>query len=222
MDQLKAQIEVGVAKASDMDAYIAQMAKLESDIAACERGIALAEYNLKADLKIDQSKNIALDEHSERFIRYDDARIRSAIAESVEGCFAVSSNTTRLEILKEERAIMLLWDREGAMINQLQDNEISIKETEYAIISARNSEEAALWADYYALLNQEDAIEVERLNVKVAENNYNAAAAKLSLGLVTPLEEQTARIDLKNAEITLQTAINDYARMAEDFEVRLR
>jgi hypothetical protein len=38
---------------------------------------------------------------------------------------------------------------------------------------------------------------------------------------VTPLDEQNARIALDNANTTLQTAIYNYMRMSEDFQVRL-
>ena len=221
IEQLAAQISVGVAKASDMDAYNAQKLKLEADMAARRRDIDLAKYNLKADLKIDQYKEINLAEFNESFIRFDDERIERLIKTSVDGCFSVNSNVKKLQILKDERAIMLQWDREGAMLMNLQTNEISIKETEYAIINARNTEESGLWSDYYSLLNQEDQIEIERLNLKIAENDYNVVVARLNQGLVTPLDEQNSRIALENAKTALQTAINNYMRMRGDFEVRL-
>ena len=221
MEQLAAQISVGVAKAADMDVYDAQKLKLEADMAARQRDIELAKYNLKADLKIDQIKDIKLAEFNETFIRFDDARIERLIKTSVEGSFSVLSNEKKLQILKDERAIMLQWDREGAMLTNLQSNEISIKETEYALINARNTEESGLWSDYYSLLNQEDQIEIERLNLKIAENDYNVVTVKLTQGLLTPLDEQNSRISLENAKAALQTAINNYMRLRGDFEVRL-
>ena len=219
--QLTAQINVGVAKETDMDVYNAQKMKLEADIAARLRDIELARYNLKADLKIDQSKNISLAAFNEKFIRFDDSRIERRIKTAVDGCFAVYSGEKKLEILKDERIIMLLWDRDGAMMMNLQNSEISIKEAEYSLFSARKTEESGLWSDYYSLLNQEDQIEVERLNVKIAENDYNVVMARLNQGLVTPLDEQNARIALENAETALQTAINNYMRMSGDFQLRL-
>jgi len=222
IDQLTARIEVGVAKASDMDVYNAQKIKLEADVAAKRRELELARFNLKADLKIGQNKNISLAKYDEKFIRYDDSRIEKLINESVEASFSVNSNVRKLEILKDERAIMLLWDREGTMMYNLQSNEISIKETEYSLINARKTEEAGLWSDYYNILNLEDAIEVERLNLKVAENDYGAVSVKLEHGLATPLEEMNSRIALENATAAVQTAINNYMRVCEDFEVRLK
>ena len=221
IEQLNARIGVGVAKKSDMDVYNAQKLKLEADIAAKTRDLELAKFNLKTDLKIDQSRDIELAEFEEKFIRFDDARMESKIKKAVEGCFSVNSNKKKLEILKDERAIMLQWDNNGAMMTNLQNNEVSIKETEYALINARKTQESSLWADYYSLLNQEDQIEIERMNIKIAENDYNIAVAKLNQGLVTPLDEQNARIALDNAKTALQTAIYNYMRMNEDFEVRL-
>ena len=116
---------------------------------------------------------------------------------------------------------MLQWDRAGAMLMNLQNNEVSVKETEYSLVNARNSEESSLWSDYYSLLNQEDQIEIERLNVQIAENDYNVTATKLELGLVKPLDELNASIALKNANNTLQTAINNYMRLNEDYQLRL-
>jgi outer membrane protein TolC len=107
------------------------------------------------------------------------------------------------------------------MLINLQNNEVSIKEIEYALINARKTEESGLWSEYYGLLNQEDQIEVEKLNVKIAENDYNIVVAKLNQGMVTPLDEQNSRIALDNAKISQQTAIYNYMRMSEDFQVRL-
>jgi len=221
IDMIAAQIKVGVAKASDRDVYNAQKVKLEADIAAKQRDLELAKYNLKLDLKIDQSKEIQLTEFDETFDRFDDTGIEKKIKDSVGRCFGVKSNEKKLQILKDERAIMLQWDREGAMLTNLQNNEISIKEAEYALINAKYAEESGLWADYYSLLNQEDQIEVERLNVKIAENDYNIVTAKLKQGMVKPLDEVVSNIALKNANSTLQTAINNYMRMRGDFEIRL-
>jgi len=222
IEQLSAQIRVGVAKESDMDVYKAQKLRLDADIAARLRDIELAKYNLKLDLKIDQSKEISLTYFDEKFIRFNDTRMERQIKTAVDKCFGVTSNIKKLDILKEERIIMLQFDYQGAMITGLQNNEIAIKEAEYAIISARKTEESGLWSDYYSLLNQEDQIEVERANVKIAENDYNVVAAKLNQGLVTPLDEQNSRIALENAKSTLQTAINNYVRMYEDLELRLK
>ena len=221
IELLNAQINVGIAKPSDMDAYTAQKTKLEADTAAKKRDIALAEYNLKADLKIDQSKQIHLADNDEKFLRYNDANIEKTIKTSVNGCFAVTSNEKKIQILKDERAIMLQWDREGAMITNLQNNEISVKETEYALVNARNSQESSLWSDYYSLLNQEDQISIEELNVKLAQNDYDIAEAKFAQGLVKPIDVQNTHIALENAKTTHQTAINNYMRMRDDFEKRL-
>ena len=222
IEQLTAQISVGVAKESDMDGYKAQKMKLEADIAARQRDIDLAKYNLKADLKIDQYKEIKLASFSEQFIRFDDTRVDKLIGNAVTGCFSVNSNEKKLEILKDERAIMLQWDYQGAMLYNLQNNEISIKETEYAIVNARKTEEASLWSDYYNLLNQEDMIEIERLNIQIAENDYNIVVAKLNQGMLTPLDEQNSKIALEDAKTSLQTAINNYMRMSGDFQLRLK
>jgi len=222
ISQLTAQINVGVAKASDMDVYNAQKVKLEADIAAKLRDVDLAMFNLKADLKIDQEKEISLASFDEKFIRFDDSRIDRLIKTSVEGCFSVKSNITKLDILKEERVIMLQFDYDGAMMYNLQSNEISVKETEYALFNARKTEESGRWSDYYSLLNQEDQIEIEQLNLKIAENDYNVVMARLNQGLVTPLDEQNSRIALENAKTAVQTAINNYMRMSEDFELRLK
>ena len=219
--QLNAQISVGVAKQSDLNVYNVQKIKLEADIAAKQRDMNLAKYNLKLDLKIDQDKELSLFKYDETFMRYDDSRVERAIKNAVDKCFSVDSNNKKLEILKDERAIMLQWDREGAMLTNLQNNEVSIKEIEYAVINAKNTEETSLWADYYSLLNQEDQIEIERLNVKVAENDYAIVTAKLKQGMVKPLDELVSNMALSNAKAALQTAINNYMRMSEDFEVRL-
>jgi hypothetical protein len=204
-----------------MDVYNAQKIKLEADVAAKRRDIELAKFNLKNDLKIDENKDIELARYDENFIRFDDSKIEKLIKASVDGCFSVYSNDKKLEILKDERAIMLMWDRDGAMLYNLQNNEVSIKETEYALINARKTEESGLWSDYYSLLNQEDQIEIERLNQKIAENDYNVVVAKLKQGLVTPLDEQNSRIALENSNRAVQTAINNYVRMSEDFQLRL-
>ena len=222
IDQLNAQINVGIAKPSDMDAYSAQKLKLEADIAAKQRDIDLAKYNLKTDLKIDQEKDINLEAYDEKFIRFGDANINKQINAAVDSCFSVYSNEKKLEILKDERAIMLQWDRAGAMLTNLQNNEISVKETEYSLVNARNSEESSLWSDYYSLLNQEDQIEIERMNVQIAENDYNVVSAKLAQGLAKPIDELNASLTLKNANATLQTAINNYMRMSGDFQLRLK
>ena len=221
IDQLSAQIKVGVAKASDMNAYNAQRIKLEADIAAKQRDLDLAKFKLKLDLRIDESKDISLAEYDEKYIKFDDSNITKAIKSSVEKCFSVYSNEKKLDILKDERAIMLQWDREGAMLTNLQNNEVSIKETQYALINAKNSQESSLWADYYSLLNQDDQIEIERLNLTIAESDYNVVTVKLRQGLVKPLDELVAKIALENAKTSLQTAINNYMRMSEDFQQRL-
>ena len=221
IDQLTAQISVGVAKESDMDVYRAQKMKLEADIAARLRDIELAKYNLKADLNIDQDKEISMADFREQLIRFDDSRIERQISNAVNGCFDVYSNEKKLEILKDERAIMLQYDYQGAQLMNLQNSEISIKETEYAIINARKSEESSLWSDYYSLLNQEDMIDIESMNVKIAENDYNIVLAKLNQGMLTPLDEQNSMIALEDAKTAHQTAINDYMRMSGDFQLRL-
>ena len=220
--QLQTQINLGLAKKVDMDAYDAQKVKLEADMTALRRDIELAEFNLKIDLKIDPEQPIALSSYDVQFRRYDDKSIKQNIKKSVDNNFSVKQAEERIVLLKEERAIMMLWDREGAMMTNLQNNEVSIKEAEYSLINTRNTEEAGLWSDYYNVLNQEDRIEIENLNVKLAENNYNITVAKLAQGMVKSIDEQNARIDVEDAKTTLQKAINDYMRMVEDYGIRLR
>jgi hypothetical protein len=221
IEQLKAQIAVGLAKASDMDAYDAQAIKLQSDIEARQRDIDLAKFNLKSDLKIDQSRDIQLAPADSEFRRYEDKNIAKDIAASVEASFTVYSGERNLELLREERAIMLMWDKDGAMTTNLQNNEVSIQEAQYSLINARVAEEAGLWADYYALLNQEDQIDIERLNVKLAETEYNVTVAKLNQGMAKNIDEQNTRIALEEAKTTLQSAINKYAGLEDSFRTRL-
>ena len=219
--QLEAQINVGVAKAADMDSYTAQKTKLLADIAARKRDIALAERSLKTDLKIDQDKAIELAPFDKEFARYDDKRIKQSIAAAVESCFAVASAEKKLGLLREERAIMVQWDRDGAMMTDLQNNEVSVREAEYSLFDTRKRQETSLWSSYYSLLNQEDQIEIERLNVLLAENEHKLVDTRLGLGLAKGIDEQNARIALENARTTLQTAIDDYMRMADDFRYSL-
>jgi outer membrane protein TolC len=219
--QVEAKISVGQAKPSDIDSYNAQKQKLVADIAAKERDIALAKLDLKSDLGIGFDKDIELAEFESTFKRYDDKKIEEKIEQAVEDNFSVYQNTQRLAILKEERAIMLLHDQGGTFMTNLQDNEVSIKQTEYDIINTRNTAESGYWSAYYNILNQEDKIEIEKVNVKLAEDSLRVTSALLAQGMAKPIDEQNDRISLENAKITLQTAINDYARLVEDFEASL-
>ncbi|MDR1438586.1 MAG: TolC family protein [Clostridiales bacterium] len=221
IELLNAQIAVGLAKASDMDAYTAQKTKLEADMAARRRDIDLAKYNLKSDLKIDQEKDIALAPFDEAFVRFADKDIGGDIKKSVEASFTVYSSERKLSLLREERAIMLQWDKDGAMMTNLQNNEVSIQEAQYSLIGARKTEEAGLWGDYYAILNQEDQTEIEKLNVKLAESEYNVTVAKLNQGMAKSIDEQNARIALETAKQNLQSAVNSYMRLVEKFQTRL-
>ena len=222
ISQLEAQIKVGVAKASDMDTYSAQKTKLLADVAAKKRDIALAERNLKTDLKIDQSKAIELAPFGREFARYDDKRINQDIASAVASCYAVASGQKKLDLLKEERAIMVQWDREGAMTTDLQNNEISVREAEYSLFDARKKQETSLWSSYYSLLNQEAQVEIDRLSVQLAESEHRLEETRLGLGLAKGIDEQNARIALEDAKATLQTTIDDYMRMADDFRDSLK
>ncbi|MDR1062107.1 MAG: TolC family protein [Clostridiales bacterium] len=221
IDLLSAQIGVGLAKASDMDAYTAQKAKLEADIAARLRDIDLAKYNLKSDLKISQEKDIELSPYDAEFARFDDKNIASDIQKSVEGSFSVYSSERKLSLLREERAIMLQWDKDGAMMTNLQNNEVSIQEAQYSLANARKTEEAGLWSDYYAILNQEDQTEIEKLNVQLAETEYSVTVARLNQGLAKQIDEQNARISLETAKQGLQSAINSYMRLVENYNTKL-
>ena len=222
IDQLNARIKVGVAKASDMDAYTAQERKLVADVAAQKRSIELAKFNLKVDLKIDTDKDIALRAYESKFSRFPEKDLEKKIKKAIDGSFSVYQNERNLELLREERAIMLQWDKDGVMMTNLQNNEISIREAEYSLVSAKRSEEAGFWSDYYSLLNQDDQIEITKLNLQLAENNYKIVSAKLAQGMATNIEEQDSRISLEEAKTTVQSAVNDYMRMREDFELRLK
>jgi outer membrane protein TolC len=221
IELLSAQISVGLAKASDMDAYTAQKSKLEADIAARLRDIELAKYNLKSDLKIPQEKDIELSPYDAEFARFDDKSIAGDIQKSVEKSFSVLSSERRLGLLREERAIMLQWDKDGAMMTNLQNNEVSIQEAQYSLANARKTAEAGLWSDYYAILNQEDQVEIGKLDVKLAETEYNVTVARLNQGLAKQIDEQNASISLETAKQSLQSAVNSYMRLVENYNIKL-
>ena len=220
--QTETRINVGQAKQSDIDSLLAQKQKIEADMAARERDIDLAKLNLKSDLGIDFMKDIELADYMAVYRRFNDRNIEEKIAEAVENSFSLYYSKQRLEIQREERAMMILFDRDGVFMISLQDNEVSIKQTEYEIISTRYATESGFWSSYYSILNQEDKIEIERVNVKLAEESLRVTSALLAQGMARQIDEQDDRINLENAKITLETAINDYMRMAEDFESSLK
>jgi len=221
ISKLQAQINVGLAKESDMISYDNQKIKLQAEMEAQNRQIALAERNLKNDLKIDQAKGIALSPYEETYARFNDLNVAAEIAASAKSCFAVTNGVKKLRLLQADRALMIKYDLNGEFLKDLQENEIAIQEQEYANYAAQKQEESGLWSDYYALLNQEDQITVENLNVKLAQNDYDLAAAKLAQGMASSIEAQNALLTLENAKIAQQTAINKYMRLAEDFAARL-
>ncbi|MCL2163461.1 MAG: TolC family protein [Oscillospiraceae bacterium] len=222
ISQTEAKIKVGQVKQSDLDSLAAQKQKLEADVASLQRDIDLAKLLLKSDLGIDFSYDIELADFSSSFIRYNDSRIENTISGAVGKDFSVHNSTRRLEILRQERAMMILFDKDGAFMTSLQENEISIRQTEYEIINAKNTAETGYWSSYYSILNQEDRIEIEKKNVKLAEDSLRVTSALLAQGMARQIDEQNDRISLEQAKITLQTAINDYMRMVEDFEASLK
>jgi hypothetical protein len=67
-----------------------------------------------------------------------------------------------------------------------------------------------------------DKIEIEKVNVKRAEDAIRVTSALLAQGMARQVDEQNDRISLEHTKISLQTEINDYTRMVEDFEASLK
>jgi hypothetical protein len=207
--QSKLKLDLGLIKASDMDKLDSTKSQLTAQFNSVQRQLDTIMISIKKSLGIDNSKNITLIATNKQYSKFDDSLIEERIMVTTQSSYDLEKAKKDLDLTSLEYYIVTTYS-EGSSPLEADSLETSIEDKEHSLITSTYDREATLRNSYYSLKNLEDNIEIQRLNVKIANQNLLDVKTKVKLNKAIALDEMVATINLSKAENKLQSLINEY------------
>lgn len=213
IDEIKLKVNLGLAKASDIDQYNAQMASLQSSLSSQQRSIDTAMVALKQDLNINLNTKVTLTSKPLSYVKFDDTDIDGKIKKAIEKSYEIVRQKQDIENTKIEYDIYKEY-------SDAQENstEISIEDKQATLDNLPITLEVQFRTAYNNLKSLEDEVEAEKLSVESCQIDLNTAQANYSIGKISNLDLLNAQLALSKEKNTLQQDINSYMKASKDFE----
>ncbi|GAA0727009.1 TolC family protein [Clostridium malenominatum] len=205
MNSINAKINVGLAKASDIEQFKATMATYEANLSSAQSKMKSSVISLKNDLGIDLNTEIVLTSKPIEYVKFNDSLIYKRIQTAIENSYNIKALKQEIENTEIEYNI---YDR---FSNANKDStEIKLEGLKNQLEQMPNSIEVRLRTQYNTLKSLENGIEADKLNIEAAEINLEIAQENYNLGQITYLDLLSAELQLSKAKNTLQQDIISY------------
>lgn len=209
-------IKLGQTNSTELDSLKAQKAELNSRLNNLKAQLEAELLTIKQHLNISLVKEISLTPVKKDYSKFDDTGIEYRLDNGVKRNY---------ELKKQENSLDLLKSKKGIYMEHSIDYEVAIRGFDININQAREMINNAtlncrinVLKAYYDLKNKEEAVEAEKLNLQVAEDNFNTIETKFKSGMVDGIEREAVKIALDQQKTKLQRAINDYMVTGESFK----
>lgn len=209
INQANLRLKLGLIKSSDLDKLNSAKSQLQAQLNSIDRQFETIKKDIKKALGLDYNKDITLVAANKTYSKYNDSSIEDKIKKSAQESYEIEKLKKDLDLTKLEYKIVTNYFEEFIPA-EADVIETSIDEKQHNLKMAALEQEAALKKSYYSLKNLEDNIEIQRINVKIAELNLSDVKTRVKLNKATALDELTSTIELSKASNKLQSLINQY------------
>lgn len=214
--QAEIKLKLELIKDSEMQNLNSTKSQLEMQFKSTERQLEETLLKIKQSLGLDINKKIELVPVNKEFVRYNDSKIKEKIKTAAQASHDIELIKKDMDLKRLEYDIVTRF-YEDDIPAEADSLEISIEELEDSINTTALDAEAALWSSYFSLKNLEDNIEIEKVNVQLAQKDLDNIKMKVEMDKATAVDALTADIALSKAKNKLQSAINEYMLAQESF-----
>ncbi len=209
-------VKLGQTTGTELDNVMAEKSGLQSRLNTTEAKLQAELLTIKQYLSIGLTKDISFSSAQKEFAKFDENGIDYRIQNAVDKNYALKKQENSITLLKTEKGISMGYS--ATMDVEIRGFDVSISQAREAMEDAKLSTQIKIMQGYYDLKNKEDAVQAEKLNLEIAEDNFNTAETKFKSGMVDKIEEEGARIKLDQQKNKYQAAINDYMVTSESFK----
>lgn len=212
--QVNQKIQLGLAKASDIEQYNAKMAVLQASLSSQQKSIDTAMLTLKQDVGIDLSTKLTLTSKPLDYAKFDDANIDDRIQKAIKNNYEFTRQ--KQDIDNENIMYKIYLDVQDN--SQLRSTEIDLQDKQSALDKLPTTLEISLRTAYNNMKALENNLEAEKLSVESCQINLNVAQANYNVGKSTYLDVLDKQLALSTEKNTLQQNIISYMQAAQSFK----
>lgn len=220
INHAKLKLQNGLIKSSELNGMNSTKAQLVAQANAIGRQLEIIKLDLKKALGIEMSKDISVVEADKVFTKFLDDSLEEKIKAAVQESFELEKAVKDLDLTKLKYKIVTTYYGETYPA-EADSIETSIEQKEHDLKLIALKKESDLWNSYYSIKNLEDNIEIQRINVKLAELNLHDVQTKIKLNKAIALDELSSSVNLSKANNKLQSLINEYMLSQESFNREL-
>lgn len=218
--QTNAKIAQGQLTKNDLETLKVQKSQLEASLNQPKSQLQQNLLSIKQAINMNLDGNLTLFSTQKQYSVFNDTNIQDVIDKATENNYNVGKINNNLTILKIKEDIYKRYsynDASGEVSTGL-----SIQDLQNSLYDTKMNIKTNLWNSYYNLKNSEDTVATENAKVESAQSNYNTIAAKVSQGVLTQIQADSADLSLKSEKINLKNAQNNYMVAREQFEYNLK
>lgn len=215
MAQVNQKIQLGLAKASDIEQYNAKMAVLQASFSSQQKSIDTAMLTLKQDLGVDLSTQITLTSKPLSYVKFDDSNIDDRMQKAIKNSYEF---TRQKQDIDNEKIQYDIYLRIQNTEQQIRSTEIDLEDKQAALDKLPTTLEISLRTAYNNLKALENNFEAERLAVESCQIDLNVVQANYNIGKATYLDVLNKQLALSTEKNTMQQDIISYMQAAQSFK----
>ncbi|OAA86901.1 TolC family protein [Clostridium ljungdahlii] len=218
-DKIKNQnlkIQLGQATDSSLETLKTQKSSLQTSLNNLQVQLQSELLNIKQYLNLDMSQEIILTPIEEKYVKFDDTGIDTRIENAIDKNPDVIKQQSSLDLLKSKTGTYMSYG--GKYANQIRGFQINIEEQSSALDQLKLATQIKLVQAYYDLKNANDLVSQEQVNLQNAEDDFKAAQAKYSVGVIDKPTEVDSSIALNQEKTKLKRAIDNCTVSSENLK----
>ncbi|WP_123054663.1 TolC family protein [Clostridium sp. JN-1] len=219
IDQTNLKIQQGQLTKDALNTLEVQKSQLEASLNTPKSQMQQALLGIKQALNLDLNTNLVLAPAKKDFTKYDDSNISGKITASVTNNYDLYSIQKNIDFAAMQQDIYSKYYHNDNT-NEVQAG-LNVQNLKNQLDETNLDKTIDLWNSYYDLKNKEDAVQTAKAAADADEAAYSSTKAKLSQGMVTQLQLDSAELALNKDKLNLQMAVNNYMVAVDTFKYNL-
>lgn len=217
IERTDAKVKLGLIDSTQLDTIKAKKSDLQSKLNSLQGSLESEQLKIKQYLNIDLNKEISLSPANKELVKFDENGIDLRIKNAVNKNHDLEKEENSISLLKSLKGIYMSYDTMNAA-NTVRGYDININQAQDKLANDKISTQIKILQSYYDLKNKDEIVQAEKLNLDVAEDNFNTIEIKFKSGMVDAIERENTRIAFEQQKNKYQRAVNDYMVTAESFK----
>lgn len=216
IERTSLKVKLGLINSTELDSIKAKKSDLQSKLNNLQASLESEQLKIKQYLNIDFNKEIRLAPANKQLVKFDENAIDLRMKNALKKNYDVVRQENSLSLLQSLKGIYMSYDADNT--NAIRGYDINIGQLKDQIANVRLSTQIKILQAYYDLKNKDDIVQAEKLNLDVAEDNFNTTETKFKSGIVDAIERESARISFEQQKNKYQRAVDDYMVTSESFK----